>query len=455
MMLKSCACGAGSRGSGGGNLSPYENDTDKRRSKEIDKKIKEQAKIYQSTIKLLLLGAGESGKSTVIKQMRIIHMKQFTDQERRDKIADIRSNIKVSILSILNAMEKYAYEFKDLKLKELQNHLLDMEVKNFDFTTNTWDAIDALWSDENVKQCALKGDDYHLLDSAQYFLDRVNIIRKEDYLPNDQDILRCRVLTSGILETKFEHKKVHFHVFDVGGQREERKKWIQCFNDVTAIIFVVDISAYNMTLKEDEKVNRLRESLQLFRSTWVNRWLNHVSVILFLNKYDLLAEKIQSGSCKLETYFPEFKDYKLPKNLKKKFIIENEHPDVTRAKMFILEKFMDITYENISKTINEIKKTSLEETPLQQEDQQLGATLNHKISISTQRSSIDLTNNARLLLNRDVIYSVSTESTYSSSIKKFCIPYFTVGVDTENIKRVFKACNSILQKEHLEKSGLI
>lgn len=432
MMLKNCACG-------GGNLRTNESDTSKIRSKEIDRKIKEQAKIYQSTIKLLLLGAGESGKSTVIKQMRIIHMKQFTNEERRDKIADIHSNIKVSILSILNAMEKYAYEFNDSNLKELQNYLLDMEVKNFEFTTKTWDVIETLWKNENVKQCALKGDEYHLLDSAQYFLDRVSFIRKDDYLPNDQDILRCRVLTSGILETTFEHKKVNFHVFDVGGQREERKKWIQCFNDVTAIIFVVDISAYNMTLKEDERVNRLRESLELFRNTWVNRWLNHVSVILFLNKYDILAEKIQSGTCKLETYFPEFKDYKLPKNLKKKFIVENEHPDVTRAKMFILEKFMDITYETLTKNMSEIKKKSFEETNLHN-------------SISTHHSSID---NPRLPSNRDIFYNVSSESTYSNSIKKFCIPYFTVGVDTENIKRVFKACNSILQKEHLEKSGLI
>ena len=45
--------------------------------------------------------------------------------------------------------------------------------------------------------------------------------------------------------------------------------------------------------------------------------------------------------------------------------------------------------------------------------------------------------------------------TYQTNFKKFCIPYFTCAVDTENIKRVFKACNNILQKEHLEKTGLI
>lgn len=44
--------------------------------------------------------------------------------------------------------------------------------------------------------------------------------------------------------------KVNFHMFDVGGQRDERRKWIQCFNDVTAIIFVVASSSYNMVIRE-------------------------------------------------------------------------------------------------------------------------------------------------------------------------------------------------------------
>ena len=60
-------------------------------------------------------------------------------------------------------------------------------------------------------------------------------------------------------------------MFDVGGQRDERRKWIQCFNDVTAIIFVTASSGYNLMLREDPTMNRLRESLDLFKSIWVNR----------------------------------------------------------------------------------------------------------------------------------------------------------------------------------------
>ena len=61
-------------------------------------------------------------------------------------------------------------------------------------------------------------------------------------------------------------------MFDVGGQREERRKWIQCFNDVTAIIFVTACDSFNMMLFEDEGENRLRESLELFKNIWNNRY---------------------------------------------------------------------------------------------------------------------------------------------------------------------------------------
>lgn len=61
-------------------------------------------------------------------------------------------------------------------------------------------------------------------------------------------------------------------MFDVGGQRDERRKWIQCFNDVTAIIFVTACSSYNMVLREDPTKLRLRESLDLFKSIWNNRY---------------------------------------------------------------------------------------------------------------------------------------------------------------------------------------
>lgn len=68
-------------------------------------------------------------------------------------------------------------------------------------------------------------------------------------------------------------------MFDVGGQRDERRKWIQCFNDVTAIIFVTACSSYNLVLREDPSQNRLKESLVLFHSIWNNRYKLTVKLV--------------------------------------------------------------------------------------------------------------------------------------------------------------------------------
>ncbi|MGH0139660.1 UNVERIFIED_CONTAM: hypothetical protein FKN15_030300 [Acipenser sinensis] len=129
-------------------------------------------------------------------------------------------------------------------------------------------------------------------------------------------------------------------MFDVGGQRDERRKWIQCFNDVTAIIFVVACSSYNMVIREDNNTNRLRESLDLFRSIWNNRWLRTISVILFLNKQDMLAEKVLAGKSKIEDYFPEYTRYTVPEDATPD---PGEDPKVTRAKFFIRDEFLRIS----------------------------------------------------------------------------------------------------------------
>uniref|UniRef100_A0A8C5C2V1 Guanine nucleotide-binding protein G(olf) subunit alpha-like n=1 Tax=Gadus morhua TaxID=8049 RepID=A0A8C5C2V1_GADMO len=213
-------------------------------------------------------------------------------------------------------------------------------LSDFEYTEEFFENVDKLWVDEGVKVCFERSNEYQLIDCAQYFLEKLDHIRSVDYIPTDQDLLRCRVLTSGIIETRFQVDKVNFHMFDVGGQRDERRKWIQCFNDVTAIIFVAASSSYNMVIREDNSTNRLRESLDLFKSIWTNRFLKTISVILFLNKQDMLADKILAGKSKLEDYFPDYAQYTQPVDA---LPDAGEDPLVTRAKFFIRDQFLTIS----------------------------------------------------------------------------------------------------------------
>ncbi|CAF4516395.1 unnamed protein product, partial [Didymodactylos carnosus] len=151
------------------------------------------------------------------------------------------------------------------------------------FNSELLQSMERLWSDSGVQQCFLRSNEYQLNDSAQYFLDQLYRIGSQDFLPNEQDILRTRVKTTGIVEINFSFKNLNFRLFDVGGQRSERKKWIHCFEDVTAIIFCVALSEYDQVLYEDESTNRMHESLRLFDSICNNKWFVYTGIILFLN----------------------------------------------------------------------------------------------------------------------------------------------------------------------------
>ncbi|KAI5307748.1 guanine nucleotide-binding protein subunit alpha, partial [Ascosphaera atra] len=102
-------------------------------------------------------------------------------------------------------------------------------------------------------------------------------------------------------------------MFDVGGQRSERRKWIHCFENVTAIIFCVALNEFDQVLlenkdvvrsKSDNLTNRLAESLDLFESVINSRWFMRTGVILFLNKIDVFPRALQRSL--LSDYFKEY-----------------------------------------------------------------------------------------------------------------------------------------------------
>lgn len=146
-------------------------------------------------------------------------------------------------------------------------------------------------------------DEKHSANLTSYF-DSIDRIASREYLPTDQDVLRSRVKTTGITETTFIIGELTYRMFDVGGQRSERKKWIHCFENVTTILFLVAISEYDQLLMEDETVNRMQEALTLFDSICNSRWFVKTSIILFLNKIDRFREKLPSSPMK--DYFPDY-----------------------------------------------------------------------------------------------------------------------------------------------------
>jgi len=261
------------------------------RTRELEKQLTTDQQQDKAINKLLLLGAGESGKSTLFKQMITIYGKGFPDHERATYVPIIANNIVTSMKTLCRYSHQYGPVGANLTK---QRDWVENDLKNDeDLTPEVGAVISALWNDPGIRKTYDKRASYQLTDSADYFFNRLKDVCQENYLPTQQDVLRSRVRTTGIVENEFEIENNKFKMFDVGGQRNERKKWIHCFEKVTAVLFVVAISEYDQMLYEDEHTNRMTEALNLFDEICNSRWFESTNMILFLNKRDLFQVKLQ------------------------------------------------------------------------------------------------------------------------------------------------------------------
>ncbi|KAH3703147.1 guanine nucleotide-binding protein G(s) subunit alpha-like [Dreissena polymorpha] len=403
------------------------------RNKQICKALKEYRRQDLRKLKLLLLGTGESGKSTITKQMRIIHINGFETRERIEKILDIRRNIKESMVVILCAMHELG-----IPLEHAQNsHRMERLLQAADtqdpasITDDLLEDIETLWRDSGVQECFSRSYEYQLIDSAKYFLDKLHEIRQPDYIPSDQDILRCRVLTTGIQFIEFDvHDAGHpvsFCVYDVGGQRGVRRKWIQIFDSVAAILFLADVSSYDQTLREDNEKNRFLEALEIFEQVWKNRFLRSVSILLFMNKIDILAEKVQRGRCisaltdRHPDIFPNFETFTPSSAEKCEFTgsYQRAEGDGRKRRMSRGSKS--------SETNSDLVKTAVY--------------IKH-IFMKIVKGELELTPTAEKL-------SKDWHQTH------VCEYFYTCAVDTNNVQHVLDGCRTLIIRKHLERFGII
>jgi guanine nucleotide-binding protein G(i) subunit alpha len=289
--------------------------------------------------KILLLGSGESGKSTILKQIKIIHQNGFSESEKLEYKPFVFQNIVQSAQCLIRALKEYNLvgEMVNISSDEM-DYILNYEVPlnddesvNHQLDDKVADIVERLIDDETTKKIMKSSEyDFYILDSAPYFFENLPRIRAADYLPSVTDIVRTRKQTSGIFDTKFQMEDLDVHLFDVGGQRSERKKWIHCFDNVTAIIFCVALSEYDQTLLEAPTKNRLEESLNLFESVVNSMWFKRTAVILCLNKIDLFIEKLPNSP--MEKYFPDYVG----------------GPNVNKAVKYILWRFKQLNRANLN-----------------------------------------------------------------------------------------------------------
>ena len=301
---------------------------DKRRNDYFLKIIQQHGMENRSVHRILLIGTGESGKSTFVKQLKLLSSpnETFPEAYRSKFLPEIQRNVIQALANICSFMLEEEIPMDSDPSEELaglQREIIKIheEVRvNPDSITrftqhpgseahkDLFNVCERLWANKAVKATQDRGNEFQQIDSARYFLDKLGTIRKPEYSPSDADVLQCRTRTLGIHTESLVYNGIPFELVDVGGQREQRAKWIEAMTDgVTAVIFLTDASAYDTMLEEDNSVNRLRESYQLLGQVWTKSLLKDKSFILFLNKQDKLADKVRSGRNPIINFFPEYK----------------------------------------------------------------------------------------------------------------------------------------------------
>jgi len=274
---------------------------EKETQKMLERDLNRMKEKEDIVIKLLLLGAGESGKSTLFKQMINIYGTGFSEEERAVYTPFIHFNALGGMQTLCIESEHFGAVASPLT--EIKQQILELKERT-PITPDIAEKLAILWKDDGIKATYKKRANFQLSDAVSYFLDKVIEIGKEDYLPSSQDLLHTRVQTKSVIENTFIIGGKPFKMFDVGGQRGLRKKWMPLFDNVTAVIFVAAISEYDQVLIEDAKTNRVTEALVLFDEICNSIHFINTSMILFLNKRDLFQQKVEQVPIK--DFFPSY-----------------------------------------------------------------------------------------------------------------------------------------------------
>lgn len=289
--------------SSGGSVEVTEHD--KALHRQAEKELREAKVKMASQVKVLLLGSGDSGKSTILKQMRLIHKVPFSSQEIESYRQLVFDNITRGFKYLLDAME-------DMELKVAEENIphIDMVENARDirdgepFPEEYLGPLRSLWEDPGVQKAWERGNEAALPENLLYFFSSLDRLFEPTYHPSEQDIIHCRARTIGITETTFQLKDHEMLMVDVGGQKSERRKWIHCFQDVTSILFLVSLSGYDQCLVEDKDANQMQDAMTIWDSICHSQWFKQTSIILFLNKNDLFERKIPHSDIK--NFFPDY-----------------------------------------------------------------------------------------------------------------------------------------------------
>ncbi|KAJ3443171.1 guanine nucleotide-binding protein g(o) subunit alpha [Anaeramoeba flamelloides] len=270
------------------------NKKDKKKNKIIDQQIEKEKNQQENKIQILVAGTGDSGKSTFVKQMKILYKGGFSKTEKKLYRDIIRENLKINMKRLIRASEELNLNLQKINLPLVDRFFEILQEKSDEIITEEMkDILVSLWKDPTLKETYNSRSLFQIPDSTNFYMDKVQQICKINYSPTKEDILGSRIPTTGVKEVILDVNEQKWVIIDVGGQRSERRKWIHQFDSINLMIFVIAMSEYDQKLFEEQNIYRMAETLKFFKKLVNDKLFKHADLIILLNKIDLFEEKIQ------------------------------------------------------------------------------------------------------------------------------------------------------------------
>eukprot|EP01084_Bolivina_argentea_P157219 273981_1 len=249
----------------------------------LDEKIniltKQQDNTEAKKYKLLLLGAGQSGKSTLLRQIRRFHGIPFSESELHVAKQHLTQNVIESMRTLAIYSDIFYDQGYDTKVNEENEEIRKRVARMSDkqkFTRQHYEDLTTLWNDEHIKNMLQFSHTFQLSDTCRYLFDQMDNYWRDEYIPTFEDLIHVHMRKWGVNKIKFELSNAYgnetYEIFDCahcGDIRRGCRKWVRihCFGTHSTIIFIVALSGYNQTLMEDwySDTNRMKEAIGLFR----------------------------------------------------------------------------------------------------------------------------------------------------------------------------------------------
>ncbi|KAL9642712.1 hypothetical protein ABK040_009791 [Willaertia magna] len=374
-------------------------------------------------VKILLLGMGSSGKTTIISKLKKYISEQSNQDSLKEGLEDKtffnKTFTDIIHFHALNGIKQLILASEKLDISIIPRHgnqkeaieqaILKLRTLNFCYGESALNReiasqMTLLWNQKGSQEIYEeflafkeknnnnggigiskhhKNDDdiknvsagefscftiYKDLYTLKYFMDNIDRISESGYIPSDEDVEYCqrhlREDKKGIEEIEFEFSGSKFIIYCVEGQNNDGRKWLFLFQGVDIVLFLCPIGDYDLVPENLDRQNIVVESLNFFSKMCNSKWFRTTPIILLLTKWDLFQEKISKTS--INVCFEDYAggcDYlqSLKFILKKFNKVREDLGEETNTNIYQQVVTKDISYSDLANNIGGCLKSILYE----------------------------------------------------------------------------------------------